>query len=527
MAYATFLHPTLQSTLKGLSLHDGKVVQFRGIKYASIPERFARSFLVETWPSELDCTTPGPICPQARADPEGPYFNVPEEMRRNAGRDIPWDELGCLNLIVTMPAGIPAGTKLPVFCNIHGGAFRAGTSESKFIDFAPLVARSIHVGKPFVGVSINYRIHILGFGVIPNVTTGNNGLFDQRLALQWIQSHIAGFGGDPTNVTIGGESAGSISVDAHMQAHGNEDRKEFQLFKRAILESGVVATTYPLSEERQIGLVTQKFVDSLNISSDDWPETLKTMDIEELVAGISKAGLGIFSPTLDGDFLAKDYTPYEYTPSWVESIFIGDCGFEGFIWSLQVQATSPSDVTSALSPLGATAEEIKDAYNLYPSNSAAELTQGIQNLITDMNFSGPIYLTAQQWRKSGRKVYQYLFDQPNPWDSRRGAMHAIDLIYLFGNYPLDEKSTELGQQFGNDVISYVNGGEPWSTGDVRSYGPEGIVGFLQKGEHEKRRRFAAFEVLKKLGPLETARVNEAVLGALPPIGPRPTNKRYI
>ncbi|KAL7275818.1 hypothetical protein RUND412_001229 [Rhizina undulata] len=427
-------------------------------------------------------------------------------MRRNAARDIPWDELECLNLIVTIPAAIPAGTKLPVFCNIHGGAFRAGTSESKFIDFAPLVARSVDVGKPFVGVSINYRIHILGFGVVPGLTTGNNGLFDQRLALQWVQSHIAGFGGDPTNVTIGGESAGSISVDAHIQAHGNEDRKELQLFNRAILESGVLATTYPLSEEKQIGLVTQKLVDSLKISSDDWPETLRTMDIEELVVGISKAGLGIFSPTPDSDFLAKDYKQYEYTLSWVESIFIGDCGFEGFLWSLQVLTTSPSDVISALSPLGATAEEIKD------------------NLITDVNSSGPIYLTAQHWRKNGGKVYQYLFDQPNPWDPRRGAMHAIDLIYLFGNYPLDEKSTELGQQFGDDVISYVNGGEPWSTGAVRAYGPEGIVGFLQKGEHEKRRRLAAFEVLEKLGSLETARVNEAALGVLPPIEPRTTNK---
>ncbi|KAL7272644.1 hypothetical protein RUND412_004533 [Rhizina undulata] len=521
MASAKFSHPTLQSTLKGLSLQDGKVFQFHGIKYASIPERFARPVLVETWPSELDCTTPGPLCPQARYDIEGPYFAMPDEMLKNVVRDLPWNELECLNLIVTIPAEIPAETKLPIFCNIHGGAFRAGTSESRYIDFAPLVARSVDLGKPFVGVSIQYRLHILGFGVIPGLTTGNNGLFDQRLALQWIQSHIAGFGGDPTNVTIGGESAGSVSVDAHIQAHGSENRKELQLFKRAILESGTVATIYPQSEERQIELVTRKLIDALNISGDDWPETLKTLDIEELVEGVAKAGLGIFAPTVDGDFFAKDYTPYKSIPSWVESFFIGDCGFEGFIWFLQVQSTPPFDVILALSPLGAVAEEIKDAYNLHPGNSAADLRQGLMNLINDVNFSGPTYLTAQQWRKGGKKVYRYLFDQANPWDPKRGAQHGVDMIYLFGNYDLEEKLAALARQFGDDVISYVTGGEPWSVDDIRAYGPEGEVGFLEPGEHKARRRLAAFEVFEKFGPWETARVNEAVLGALPPIGPRP------
>ncbi|KAL7272646.1 hypothetical protein RUND412_004535 [Rhizina undulata] len=515
MASATFSHPTLQSTLKGLSLQDGKVLQFRGIKYASIPERFARSVLLENWPSELDCTVSGPICPQARSNAEGFYFAIPEELRKSSSLNIPMDEFECLNLVVTIPAGLPAGTKLPVFCNIHGGGFRAGSAGS-MIDFAPLVARSVDLGKPFVGVSIQYRLHILGFGVIPGLTTGNNGLLDQRVALQWIQSHIAGFGGDPTNVTLGGESAGSISVDAHMQAHGTENRKELQLFKRAILESGLVATLYPQSEQSQIELVTRKLVDELKISGDDWPETLKTLDIEELLRGIAEAVSGGFAPTADGDFFAKDYTPYKSIPSWVENIFIGDCEFEGFIWFLQVQSTSPSDVISALSSFGAIAEEIKDAYNLHPSNSEVDLRKGLMNLINDVNFSAPTHLTAQNWRKGGKKVYQYLFDQANPWDPKRGAMHAVDLIYLFRNYPLDEKSTKVARQFGDDVISYVNGGEPWSVDDIRTYGPEGKVGFVEPGEHKERRRLAAFEVFEKLGPLQTARVNGTVLGAMPP-----------
>ncbi|KAL7268866.1 hypothetical protein RUND412_008499 [Rhizina undulata] len=514
---AILSHSTLKSTLKGLRLEDGKVLQFRGIKYASIPERFARSVPVDTWPSELDCTNPGPICPQAAVDAEGALYAMPEEFKKCPSKNIPWDEFECLSLIVTVPTGIPAGTKLPVFVNIHGGALIHGTAEDKITDFLSLVARSVDLGKPFIGVSINYRLHILGFGVIPGLTNGNNGLFDQRLALQWVQSHIAGFGGDPTNVTVGGESAGSISVDSHIQAHGSENRKELQLFKRAILESGVVATMPPQSEKMQLEFVTQKLVDALEIEGNDWPKKLQTLDIKTIVGGLSKARLATFWPTVDGEFFAKDYKPYEYTPSWVESIFIGDCQFEGFLWAYQVHLAPPSIVTTALSPLGAIGKEIENTYNLYPSNSDADLRQGILNFLTDGMFTGPTYFTAQKWRKGGKKVYQYIFDQVNPWDPMRGAHHAVDLVYLFGNYPLEGNSAGIARQFGDDAISYVTGGEPWSTDDIKAYGPEGKVGVLEKGQHEERRRLKSFEVFEKFGPWETIRACGTVLQALPPM----------
>ena len=139
----------------------------------------------------------------------------------------------CLYLNVWTPAKSEAA-KLPVMVWIYGGGFQAGGSSEPRQDGAILARKGV------VAVSMNYRLGLFGFfahpelaAETPNGTTGNYGLMDQIAALQWVQKNIAAFGGDPHNVTIFGESAGSYSVSALMASPMTRG-----LIHRAIGQSG-------------------------------------------------------------------------------------------------------------------------------------------------------------------------------------------------------------------------------------------------------------------------------------------------
>lgn len=124
-------------------------------------------------------------------------------------------ELDGLNLNISIPEAAsrsPLEKKLPVFVFIHGGGYAIGGNWWPQYDTAALVRLSVEQGSPIVAVNINYRLGCPGFLTTPGLRKKgykpNNGLRDQRAALTWIQQYISGFGGDPENVTVGGESAG-------------------------------------------------------------------------------------------------------------------------------------------------------------------------------------------------------------------------------------------------------------------------------------------------------------------------------
>jgi acetyl esterase/lipase len=125
-------------------------------------------------------------------------------------------DLNGLNLNITMPGTCvdpqTHGTKLPVFVFIHGGGFAIGANWWPQYDGSTLVRLSVKQKQPMIAININYRTGALGFLTSPTLRKSgykpNNGLRDQRTALQWIKTHIAGFGGDPNNITVAGESAG-------------------------------------------------------------------------------------------------------------------------------------------------------------------------------------------------------------------------------------------------------------------------------------------------------------------------------
>ncbi|KAF2153646.1 alpha/beta-hydrolase [Myriangium duriaei CBS 260.36] len=143
----------------------------------------------------------------------------------------------CLYLNLVRPSGCE-DQKLPVAVWIHGGGFYEGGTADKRYNLSFIVENSVQIGKPIIAISIPYRLGPFGFlysDQIQKAGQTNIGLRDQRLALHWIQENIAAFGGDPSKVSIWGESAGAASVGFHLTAYNGRDDK---LFRAAVSESG-------------------------------------------------------------------------------------------------------------------------------------------------------------------------------------------------------------------------------------------------------------------------------------------------
>jgi carboxylesterase type B len=199
------------------------VSAFLGVRYASA-DRFVAPRMYEYDVDVANATQFGSACWQRYAEAlQSPAFNE-----------------DCLFLNVWTPNTQLNVKKWPVVVYIHGGAFAVGAGSSRHVNGA-MWAASHHV----VFVSINYRLGVLGFYRSEALTAeqpetpANHGLLDQRTALLWIQRHIASFGGDPERVTVMGESAGAVSILAHLTSP-SVSTDQHPLFQRAILQNPVV-----------------------------------------------------------------------------------------------------------------------------------------------------------------------------------------------------------------------------------------------------------------------------------------------
>ncbi|EHA49189.1 lipase 4 [Pyricularia oryzae 70-15] len=154
----------------------------------------------------------------------------------------------CLNINVQRPKGVKAGDKLPVLFWIFGGGFELGSNA--MYSGTPILTRAMEQGQPFIFVGVNYRVG--GFGFMPGEEiqaegSGNAGLLDQRMGMEWVADNIEAFGGDPDKVTIWGESAGAISVFDQMALYdGNATYKGKPLFRAAIMNSGSIIPADPV-----------------------------------------------------------------------------------------------------------------------------------------------------------------------------------------------------------------------------------------------------------------------------------------
>src|ERR1039457_654208 len=244
---------TANGVLEGVVSADGKVRTFKGIPYAAPPVgplRWKAPQPAAPWTGVRQATGYGARCMQA------PIYS-----------DMIFHDTGpsedCLYLNLWMPA-TPVQPKLPVMVWIYGGGFAAGATSEPRQDGGNLSKKGVVV------VSMNYRLGIFGFFSHPALAresghnaAGNYGLLDQVAALKWVKDNIADFGGDPGNVTIFGESAGSFSVSALMASPLAQG-----LFKRAIGESGAFfGDTLPLQPHAKTEKADLEFAKSRGAKS--------------------------------------------------------------------------------------------------------------------------------------------------------------------------------------------------------------------------------------------------------------------
>ena len=278
---------TTSGVVEGTGRQASGVRMFKGIPFAAPPVgelRWKAPQPLKTWQGVRPATQFGPRCMQQ------PVFGDMNFRSNGMSED-------CLYLNVWTPARSGAD-RLPVLVYFYGGGFRAGDGSEPRYDGESMARRGI------VALTVNYRLAEFGFFAHPELTaespnhaSGNQGFLDQAAALQWVKRNIAGFGGDPSQVTIAGESAGSISVSALMVSPVAKT-----LFARAIGESGAMfgptIPPVPLAEAERIGT---QFAASAGAASLGALRALSTQEI----ADAAKRAAGAFPTTIDGYFLTK------------------------------------------------------------------------------------------------------------------------------------------------------------------------------------------------------------------------------
>jgi para-nitrobenzyl esterase len=386
----------------------------------------------------------------------------------------------CLNLNIWLPAK-PVGAKLAVFVWYYGGGFVAGGASERRYDGEALAQKGIVVVEP------NYRLGVFGFFSHPELTqesghnaSGNYGLLDQAAALEWVVKNIAAFGGDPHNITIGGESAGSASVSALMASPLSR-----KLFQKAIGESGAffapkngsALDLKPLSETEQAGL---KFAEGIGAKS---LSELRAKSGDELLQAAAKLNRGFyFGPNADGYFLpATALFIYEKGEQAHVPLLAGWNADEGKIMVLlnPQKPTAASFSEMAQKRFGAAAAEF---LKLYPAANDAEA------LVSAVTLSGDDFIAYSTWKwmdlqvKTGNApVYQYHFEQVpkakpgammgNVPASEAGARHACEIEYVFQtlklaheDVPWAEDDFKVSETMANYWANFIKTGDPNNSG---------------------------------------------------------------
>jgi para-nitrobenzyl esterase len=371
----------------------------------------------------------------------------------------------CLYLNVWTPAK-SASEKLAVMVWIYGGGFTTGGTSFSLYD-------GVHFAKKgVILVSLAYRLGAFGFMAHPELTTeqgghsGNYGLLDQIAGLQWVKRNIAAFGGDPSRITIFGESAGGISVSmlsASPLAKG--------LFRSAISESGG-----NFAPEHQTGTEGGENMDSLATAEKQGTSFLTKLGVVSVAAARKKSaeeiqknsppGLGTAWPTFDGYVLLGDqYKLYEANRYNDTPVLIGTNADEGAL--LVPFAKADAYQKSIHTSYGEYADKILTAY---PGGTDAHALRSSRDLFRDTAFAWPTWTWARLQAKTGKgKVYVYYFSHRPPYPNTPqfkdwGASHGGEIAFVFGNFtramPASASDRAVSDEISSYWVNFAKKGDP-------------------------------------------------------------------
>ncbi|KAF9224875.1 alpha/beta-hydrolase [Gyrodon lividus] len=356
----------------------------------------------------------------------------------------------CLYLNVIRPAGVSAGTKLPVVVWIYGGAFEIGDASA--YNGTDIVSRSMSLKTPVVYVSFNYRMNAFGFlggKEVQAAGLGNFGLHDQRFALQWVQKYISLFGGNPERVVVWGQSSGSISTMLQMVAY---DGQLDGLFHGAVMESGSATPMHDIGTFQEAQKNYDFIVDQTNCTSaTDTLNCLRQAPYESIVNAVletipllSYQALNTsWQPLVDGVFLkqsarqALKQGKYARVPA-----ILGDVDDEGTLFSLySFNVTTNAeflDYVRTIFLFGATDDEINQLGELYPDNPTlgSPYDVGTNDTLTPefkriSSFQGDFYFQvprryALSYLSLTQNVWSYLWKR-DKFVPGIGSFHQSDL----------------------------------------------------------------------------------------------------
>ncbi|GGH70578.1 para-nitrobenzyl esterase [Paenibacillus silvae] len=423
---------------------------WKGIPYAKPPVgelRFKAPVQPESWDGIKQATEFGPENIQPRHNSE--------EM---AGQKPPESE-DSLYLNIWAPEK-ESSQPLPVMVWIHGGSFVTGSGSLPVYDGTQLAVRG-----DVVVVTINYRLGPLGFlhmAPLGKDFVSNAGLLDQVAALQWVKENITAFGGDPNQVTVFGESAGSMSIAALMAMPSAKG-----LFQRAIMESG--ASQF-MPEEQAVAL-REGMLKVLGVDRDNL-QKLNSMPVEQIMAAAETvkqqigAGMALlFQPVLDGETLPQ--IPLQAVSEGSAKdipILIGTTLHEGSLFiQPHVPYSKEIDMVQGVDFMTPDLENRAAIADSYPKTA-----DGQAQAMTDMFFwrSALQYAAAQQ---EHAPVWMYRFDWVMPEHPLlQRAIHSIEIFFVFNTLDAlkfmkaepDEAAKALALKVQDAWIAFAKAGKP-------------------------------------------------------------------
>jgi len=377
----------------------------------------------------------------------------------------------CLTLNVWTPPVSPL-EKRPVMVWIHGGGFVSGSGDIYH-------ARRLVTQGDIVVVTLNYRLGALGFLAHPALgAVGNYGLADQQAALRWVRDNIANFGGDPTKVTIAGESAGAMSVCDHLVAPGSAG-----LFRAAIIQSGPCQAQVEVAAAQRI---SQDYATSLGCGDAARAEQcLRALPAARLAEPLWYARFG--SDRLSGPVTGTRVLPADPVQVIADGgaarvpVLIGTTADEFTMFVALQYLRTGREITPAAYPdvladtFGAAAGPAVAA-QYPPERYGGNVSLAYAAAATDDIFACLADRVADGLARSAPAVYGYEFDDreaPTPEMYRRvpfpvGATHSLELRYLFdmgGAPPLDDRQRALSGQMIDYWSQFVTTGAPKVTGE--------------------------------------------------------------